>query len=382
MGLFSDGERGLAIVASNAPEKKINYRSVGRGSGGVEMTARRRYSWRDPDFVSQPSIPGKFETVLYRGNNEDRGFGSAAPRFGQESRQSELPGPATNGPPPDLASRGMMDNAIGKRGHGAFSSRTPRQKPPVGALQAPGPGAYTAPERPPPVISDRVDILPSSAFVPPASVNPAKFNARPAPWPGDYSGAIGLHTGAKADSTGAYIPRESTCGGLVAKTATPGPGTYDARGRCVSAGPELSRRPLAPPKGWDTEKGITESALLRKSAMLLEAARPNAAPGPGEYDPKHEAVTGGGQTCFSTGESHTFKVGNSHKSRRWREQHPGPGQYETPLSPRRAPAAVASFASATTRFKAKVELAPGPAYYNPGTGIDTDFHLNQEQSWM
>merc|ERR1719162_2087924 len=86
-----------------------------------------------------PSIPGKFETVLYRGNREDGGFGSRAPRFGQEQRHGELPGPGAH----DTPRIGLVENTVGKRGHGPFASKTPRQK--SSSSQAPGPGFYGVP---------------------------------------------------------------------------------------------------------------------------------------------------------------------------------------------------------------------------------------------
>jgi len=47
---------------------------------------------RFADFATVPTIPGKFETVLYKGNQEEKGFGSQTPRFGQEPRPA-APGP-------------------------------------------------------------------------------------------------------------------------------------------------------------------------------------------------------------------------------------------------------------------------------------------------
>merc|ERR1719331_2636399 len=117
MGLFSDGVAGLH---GEAPTAKENYRSIGRGNGGVEVSAKRNFHWRDFDCSTTPSIPGKFETVLYRGNREDGGFGSRAPRFGQEQRYGELPGPGAHNTHAGLTYKGRAESMVGKRGHGPF----------------------------------------------------------------------------------------------------------------------------------------------------------------------------------------------------------------------------------------------------------------------
>jgi len=375
---------------NSAPIGKANYRSIGRGTGGVAVSAKRNCHWRDPDWPTTPSIPAKFETVLYRGNKEDRGFGSGGPRFGQESRQSELPGPGTHH---NSAAFAIMDTTVGKRGHGAFASRAPREKPPKSA-RAPGPGAYCASSGLPPPASQRA----SAAFVNPASVNPAKFNARAAPGPGDYSGAVGPQAsipGAKAvDGRGAAMSHAGELGDTVShsvKTATPGPGAYADRVRSNSEEPtqreripRLSKRQLAQ-QAESPHKGLSENALLRLTSGLLgeeTIASARVVPGPGQYDPKTEVTSGGGHTSFSTGESQSFRIGKSHLPRRWREQSPGPGYYEAPPSPTRQTGVPAFAASNTERFGDKVPLAPGPAFYSPRKRPESDFHLNAKEMWM
>lgn len=393
MGLFSDGE-----ICNSAREKKVNYRSMGKGSGGVAMTAKKK-SWRDPDYVTQPSIPGKFETTLYRGNNEDKGFGSQAPRFGQEQR-AEGAGPATHGPLAGMADKVVEAKAVGTRGHGAFASRTPRQKAAHGTIKAPGPGAYAGSTGIESVLSAPANMLPSAAFVPPSAVNPAKFNERAKPGPGDYSGAVGLtDVRYKPESTGAFLSCEHRAG-IPVHDKAPGPGAYEGRGMLRGEEPASGRAPspsrrvageLCPlakcPKGWDPETGTTVNALAHRSVKILEpeARQQIPRPGPGHYQPKPELLTGGGKTEHHTGETTQFRVGNSHKARKWKEMIPGPGQYEaTPGAD--AFAAANSFDSMTLRFKDKDprHSAPGPSYYCPKSGIgpESDFHLNPGEAWV
>jgi len=395
MGVFSDGA-GTGLYCT-APAAKVNYRSLGRGSGGVGVSAKKNTSRRDPDVLTMPSIPGKFETVLYRGNRDDKGFGSAAPRFGQESRKGEEPGPGAHAVPTGLALQGLTDSTVGKRGNGPFASRVSRQKDPK--VQAPGPGAYLAQSEPSSARNSSAAPAPSAVFVPPTSVNPAKFNARAAPGPGDYSGAIGLYTPRnKPEATGAFIPKAGEHGepdhGGAHASDIPGPGYYDEKGRTISevaaragrSGPSLLKRRAMGPKSGDAGGNLSEVALLRLSSQVLAAESSRATAGgigPGQYDPKPEVTSSGKvQSVFSVSESSAFQHGNSHMSRRWRPHGPGPGDYEAPASPNARNTAANAFSSLVHRFEDKEPSAPGPAYYPPRKRPDNDFHLNPEQMWV
>jgi hypothetical protein len=375
MGGFSDG---LGLYSSEPPSK-TNYRSIGRGTGGVAISAKKKSadsSWRDSDYQTIPSIPGKFETVLYRGNQEEKGFGARAPRFGQESRNSELPGPGAFGNV-TAPERGILE-AAGKRGHGPFASKTPRQKDSKTAV--PGPGSYKATEGSS-SSSQRTRSAPNAVFVQPSSVNPASFNKRVSPGPLDYPGATVYGPKSTASSTGACLShageRGDRTGSLALAACAPGPGAYEDRDRTIAGEAAQSRRdggshgPTS--KKWLTPReekaNISEAALMRKSSEMLteDTNSSKAGPGPGQYNPKPEALSGGGQTSFSTGESVSFRYGTSNLPRQWRKIGPAPGDYESrPPEPVSAAAAGAAFASNANRFDAKPPDAPGPAYYSPG----------------
>jgi len=384
MGVFSDGAAGMF---SSAPAAKENYRSMGRGAGGVEVSSKRNFHWRDCDSATMPSTPGKFETVLYRGNREDGGFGSRAPRFGQEDRHHELPGPGAHEAPAGLARRGVTDSTVGKRGQGPFASKTPRQK--ASKSEAPGPGFYgNSSGSGSAAVSQRDNDRPTSIFVPPTSVNPAKFNARPSPGPCDYSGAIGLPNPStnKVDNTGAVISHNSEHGGPFSRLAkpTPGPGAYH-KDRPDSAEPARGC-PVPSLSRWEKlhdGRGVTEAGLLRFATKVLteDADQPPPVPGPGQYNPKPEATSAGGPVSFGTGPAHGFRMGNSHRPRKWRPQGPGPCEYEAPPGSPLGHAAASSFSSKVTRFKELEQQAPGPAYYSPRKTAEKDFHLNPQQLW-
>lgn len=382
MGLFSDGVAGLHGGAATAKE---NYRSIGRGNGGVPVSSKRNFHWRDFDCATTPSIPGKFETVLYRGNREDGGFGSRAPRFGQEERHGEMPGPGHHG----VAKSALADNAVGKRGHGAFASKTPRQQA-AKSSPAPGPGFYGDPSSVSAPYSETDRCRPSATFVPPTSVNPAKYNARPSPGPGDYSGATGLatsvHSRFPVDNRGAVM--SSVAEPTHSSTETPGPGAY-YRERQRPASGEPGRQVsslLKTPRGWSEVpvKPVSQAGLMRLGAELLaeDSAQTSSMPGPGQYDPKPEATSGGGPVSFCAGETYAFRLGNSHMSRRWRgDGGPGPCDYEAPPARPKGDLSAASLKSKVSRFTDKEAEAPGPAYYSPRKTADTDFHLNPHSLW-
>lgn len=383
MGVFSDGATGMF---SNAPAAKENYRSMGRGSGGVEVSSKRSSHWRHCDFSTMPSIPGKFETILYRGNREDAGFGSQAPRFGQEGRQHELPGPGTHEAPAGLALRGVVDSTVGKRGQGPFASKTPRQK--ANKSEAPGPGFYgTSSGSGSAAMMQRDNDRPTSNFVPPSSVNPAKFKFRPSPGPCDYSGAIGLSNPStnNVDNTGAFVSHEDR-GDHESRVSkpTPGPGSYH-KDRPSSEEPSCSR-PVPSLSRWEKlhdGRGPTEAGLLRFATEVLaeDAGQPPPVPGPGQYNPKPEATSAGGPVSFATGASHGFRVGNSHRPRKWRPDGPGPCEYDAPPGSPLGHAAASSFSSKVARFKDVEQQAPGPAFYSPRKTAEKDFHLNPQQLW-
>lgn len=394
MGKFSDGVGGSGLgLYSNGPPAKENYRTVGCGTGGVQVTAKRHFHWRDCDLQTTPSIPAKFETVLYKGNREAGGFGSQAPRFGQEARKGEAPGPGAHTPASGLSKDKLADQAIGQKGHGSFASRAPRMKALKGATgsQGPGPGFYGVPAGPLPD-TQRPDARPHANFQPPANVNPAKWYARPSPGPGDYAGATGPADASKAevDNRGAIFSARCDPTKPLRKkeNPAPGPGSYSLeRPRSASEQPSRPRAAPSQLKGGFTPRDgtVTETSLHRQAVGLLaleDSQSRRHGPGPGQYEPNPEVTsTAGNRVSFNTGES--FRLGNSHLPRTWKPQCPGPCEYEAAPPKPSDHAAAAAFASKITRFKESVSEVPGPAWYKPRmpSSEQTDFHLNPQNLW-
>lgn len=400
----SEGSKGgqePSVAAAWCPQRtrmsppEQNYRSIGRGTGGVPTKSKNVFK-RHVDFVTIPSIPAKFETVLYRGNNEEKGFGSRTPRFGQEQRPDEkAPGPGAY-PVTKLAVLSQAGTAtaacVGERGNGAFASRKDRFKQRI--ERKPGPGTYEAPEKDlgqPKSIQD----VRNAAFVPSTSVNPAKSRVRVSPGPGDYRNNPVSATWGKG---GIRFPRtgedsdERVDFGI---NSNPGPGDYEEallKPRSASEGHgRTGRRRLLVPA-----EDLSHASLLRMDADRIteEIVSGGAAnsqtvahtPGPGSYEPQITATKG--RTAFGTGESSCFRVGNSHLPRKWDEASPGPCDYESLTNMsiadgRRTDPTAPVFSSVTPRFKDSATSAPGPAYYSPRSARRLNqFHLNTSRGWV
>jgi len=179
----------MALVPWDGPKEKTNYRSIGRGSGGVEIRRHGALPRRQRRPTAS-SIPAKFETVLYHDNHEKRGFCGYTPRFFTPLLEDK-PGPGAYADDDLGNGETAAGGSVGTRGNGAFASRAKRLGPAArGGL--PGPGSYDiAPVVERPGTPGGRPPSPSPAFVQPSSVNPAKFFERPSPGPGDYVPAQG-----------------------------------------------------------------------------------------------------------------------------------------------------------------------------------------------
>jgi len=368
-----------AIVAAGHNPDQTNYRTMGRGSGGVFKSRSRRFR-RDPNASPTPSsIPTKFETVLYKNNRGEKGFGSSSGRFSAPPRP--IPSDVDGVNAGMIHGEALAPNSVGQRGSGSFASRVPRLRS-AGKRAMPGPGAYNIM---PGVRSDAATSstgaeLPSAAFALPGTGNPAKWNERPAPGPGEYD-----HPGkGLVNRGGAVIPRareesENARASYLALTdqQMPGPGEYEVRPPSARTAvqpkkPEASAQKVAPI--------LAQASQLRAAALSFGGVaekQSKVSPGPGEYDPLADAAG----TCSAKGTS-SFQTGNSHHPRCFRPVCPGPGDYdwEVPAVDK----TIASFAaSPQPRFPRDRALAPGPAYYQPQSPKEKkSFHLNIQKTWL
>lgn len=379
------------------PPEKINYRSVGRGSGGI-VKKRIPVYIKGVDRPSPSSVPTKYETVLLDENRERKGFDSYTPRFTEARWIGEVPGPgayaAESAAGLDVLDRPMSARATSEgpapRGKGPFASRTPRLPHAVGGhgYVPPGPGTYemdSADSKPTPASAD---------FALPGPGNPANYDSKSDPGPGYFLGPLGgaPPLGWSAPSHPFGSAKRSS---FEPVQDTPGPGQYSMEAHHASETLSLthgkfasSRRKLVPAleKKMSDEKPTYDVALLKKGAEIIKTASGEQrnlkdVPGPGMYTPRPEAVRG--QSQFGTKGHSSFQLGSSHLPRSWRPSSPGPGQYDAQEMQPKAPAPLSTMASHTNRFRRAKPAAPGPAYYSPRkTATKASFHLNFQNNWL
>lgn len=383
------------MTLADEPAEKINYRSCGRGDGGVLKAFRSRRIRARSSTPTPSTIPAKFETVLYKGNREPKGFGSIATRFPARDPGEGVPGPGTH----EDCNAESTESAAGsrsKRGSSAFASRSARV--PKASFRAPGPGTYAtqAPSSP----SGSQAENPSSAFVIPGTVNPAKFNAHPSPGPGHYKPVTDHPKINGPGGTVANVAWHRPANGhsiLSPKHELPGPGHYEDKTLALDNAPAPvwhsgGRRRLMQTEASFHEMSVSEQIkmgekTLSEGTYTRDTAQHKSGngPAPGQYEPNVDAVMG--HTDFGTMGSRVFQKGLSHLPRSWRPLLPGPGDYD-PQAPEisgvtQSMLGASAFASASPRMDRKKPGAPGPAYYTPRLPEQQkSFHLNIKDSWM
>lgn len=388
------------MAATGSNPDKTNYRTMGKGTGGVDTTAKsKRMSFRDYGLTTTSSIPTKYEVVLYKDNKENKGFSNSAPRFGSSrSSQSQTnPGPTAE----ESYHRVLPTDttATGLRGQGALASRTPRFKLPTHSV-SPGPGSYDS--KKPLGASDR-DQHPTACFRMPEGVNLAALSDKPSPGPGTYfedSDKAAYSARGPKSNPGVIIGTEGQRhefyrSDWAAKGwQNPGPGEYEVEASKANERQHSSalrrgteKRPGAS-SSTSTGATVYESTLLRQGMQALAggpaaiADAASAQPGPGHYSPKAEDLAKG---SFSTAGTSSFQLGLSQFPRKYRPTNPGPGHYEPLEPPEQRPTGVPFHSDMSSRFKdaEKASPAPGPAYYNPQLPEAVQsFHLNAQKNWV
>lgn len=370
------------------PPVKINYRAVGRGSGGV-FKKRIPVYIKGVDRPSPPTMPTKYETILLDENREKKGFDSYTPRF-TEARSNEVPGPGAYAEETevgvDFPDGPMSSRPATPRGKGVFASRTPRI--PLGAggigaggngFVAPGPGTYELDN----AESTSAPTPASADFALPGAGNPANYDRRPSPGPGAFLGPWGA-----VPPLGWSAPAHSfTCAkrpGFKSAGDTPGPGEYSnlMQDKVHASSPSHKKSSI---KKLCLAHETSDAARLKKGAEIVktgsdEQRTSNEVPGPGMYSPRSEAVKG--QSQFGTKGHSSFQIGNSHMPRSWNFSDPGPGYYDAQEPQPKVSAPSSTMKSHTSRFKTDKPAAPGPAYYSPKKGSRQSYHLNFQNNWL
>jgi len=373
--------REYSSVSDDVP-LPLNFRSQGRKALGKITTGHPVHNGGSFDVPTQPSIPSKMETILFKEEREVLGFGSHALRF--EDSRCDNPGPGAYQTTSNFAKK-LDAESWGKKGTGGFASKSKRfrRTGPVGPV--PGPGAYDSglPKK-----TNKDPTVPSAPFMLPCKKDKKKMMT---PGPGTYSVPSSAldesHNVCAASFKKPSIPEE------VLKKAyadnTPGPGSYlkhsnfvqaeverlrdnaifkhPSKRKFISVHPDLPipRRPLNDPYGEFVRQCGTTVPII---------------PGPGTY----ESTALESNLMFNSKGSSFFSKPNQTWARP-NEILPGPGNYDAPIQTKVKPTDACSVFNSGSRQRdlGLVSQAPGPAFYKPGQIPQRmSFHLNQKGKWV
>lgn len=381
-------------LAESPPEKQ-NFRTCGRGTGGVEMSPKRKKQDRVHRPLSREgtpvsSIPSRQTTVINAGagTREAHGFGSQAMRFHEKNisldAEGDAPGPGTYGQQLAFHEESGAKTSLGVKGTGSFASKSRRFRPV--SLPNPGPCNYDQDVRP--AKPQALEAVQSPSFAQPTSFNPHKSNVRPSPGPGSYNAKHSVNSarateGVRACSSVFHGNDDREPFGCVLPEASlPGPGLYDARSCSTPPGaaarfkgpisrPVMSVKPGLPTASVSTADHAGE--YVRKVGVI-----PTDVPGPGQYDIDRPIESRKHFNALGTG---SFQKGFSNEPRKWLHNAPGPADYDRPVDPSQG-AAKAAFTSGSERICGSGIRAPGPAFYSPKQPNAQSFHLNIRRKWL
>ncbi|KAF5839946.1 hypothetical protein DUNSADRAFT_18227 [Dunaliella salina] len=320
------------------------------------------------------SIPSKFDTVLYTGPRERKGFGVQGRRFGDE--ESDIPGPGKYGGHRNESSMEFKHDSISKRGYGGMASREGRFKDKL-RYTGPGPGSYRA-QLAEELSKQRIAAHNSSFFcqeVPKAKPVVSKEEILPGP--------------------GAYNPNETRVGNKVDMAATVQAAHSSAFKACTSsfAGRSCTSLGGIPPviflddarggadSGKDSSPGPGSYEVKNYGSIGVAAekaaSRPSAAFRPADYLDRF------GQSMVSSAPRNdkAFECGVGSKPPLGREAQ----RMERVPSPSRGVSApFRSKSPGHAEYDTKeLAKAPGPAYYSPTKPPShRSFHLNARKQYV
>jgi len=405
----------MAALENHAPwhgeetGEKVSFRTAGAAPSGKRAAGHPAKQRSE----SQPTIPSRYETTIYRGVREVKGFGSHSLRFDKDSIV-DVPGPGNYSSQKSFHQDSSDSTSWGIRGTGGFASRSRRfgsrsmPQMPAPGRGAPGPGAY-APLKGLHAVRDPKDFNKAKqtgnfapGFIPGFA---DRASGDPVPGPGTYTKVQKPPT--QTDPNGALCAFRSTSqrtsGAPIIETGAPGPGQYKSVGTRTA--------PLVPtfdkfaevitanfqdpvPRQWakvhqdlPLADEMARKALGDFATAVAKECRGQAAdnpPGPGHYKQDRDGMWEG-RVVGSSGWS-SFQPGG--KRTDWApdecRRKPGPGRYDpNPVSKETMTSAASVFTSGTDRLSVAAPAVPGPAFYSPSLPKNTkSFHLNAKRSWL
>ncbi|GLC44163.1 hypothetical protein PLESTB_000901300 [Pleodorina starrii] len=364
-----------------------------------------------PGYKPVSSIPAKFETILYTGPREKKGFSSESRRFQEPDNDHPGPGSYQSVPPPLDRPK---PESIGKKGLGPMASQTRRFSDRV-YYTGPGPTDY---RRPGAAIEDKSfsKAAATSAFQEKATASLVPLDrTTPHLGPGTYDGAGVTRKGAKVDylsRPGATSAFKNSTGHeliLAGNLETPVSTSYDVSDPWAQASARGGGSRMAT-SSFGTGPGRGGASVGSMAATLdsLLFGTPSAAagkldtgPGPGSYELQDYSSIRAKLSRQANRPSPQFLTAESSPPRQQTRQvlvSAGDKVATDYLKPSHAPlhslnpgkGVSAPFRSRSAGHEEVIDQhaytaaanAPGPAYYQPPTTIRKSFHKNAKQQYM
>ncbi|KAL6748265.1 hypothetical protein V8C86DRAFT_2883199 [Haematococcus lacustris] len=359
-----------------------------------------------PPLRGPSSIPAKFETLLFTGPREKKGFGSEGRRF--QDNEGDTPGPGTYQPCPTSQKGGAATqgptfefhhDSISKRGFGPMASKDARFERKT-KYTGPGPGQYK-PRAPDLMGADKYfNQAGATASFHPHQYPPNATAAREEaglPGPGAYNPSE-TRTGQKVDLLAAPQTHRSAfkAGGhklaILGNLESPPPTKYQlgdpwegGLGKNAASGSKAGTSSFAG-RSMTSLNAIPTIMFLQDAAPGTGKAGADSSPGPGSYDPgpaplakpsalkptaaftAHDFIDRFGKSIQPLPEAPgpvDYSMGGSTRSA---EQHAGRQQLRSPGPGVGAPFKSLSRGHADYDMK-ELARAPGPAYYSPKTTL-------------
>eukprot|EP00798_Chlamydomonas_sp_ICE-L_P032520 gene32520-17233_t len=345
------------------------------------------------------SIPAKFETVLFKGPREKKGFGSEGRRF--STLETENPGPGSYAN--NTSSLNTRSESYGVKGFGSMTSSTKRLSGRK-AYTGPGPGTY------------KQEFIRKEEYSPSATANFADRTVVPAseipsPGPGTYSAEDITKTGQKLDWEPPQSHKSAFKGTahkliLSGNKDAPPPGQYNMpelwEGKPGSRGPSGATSGSYSKAGSSAFAGGASSSLAGMSSTMFledpkESQKPDTGPGPGSYSLQcyksirsgMERTVGKSSASFVTSDvvnrfgvplaSHNPEPevqGMAGGTSLYSSQ--GVSRISSPVKGVSAPFISQTVGRSDFNIK-EAGKAPGPAYYQPDKPYKKSFHLNTKK---
>ncbi|GFR46463.1 hypothetical protein Agub_g8039 [Astrephomene gubernaculifera] len=366
-----------------------------------------------PGYKPVCSIPAKFETILYTGPREKKGFSAESRRF--QEPENDLPGPGSYNSQP-LPLDQTRPESIGKKGFGAMVSQTRRFSHRI-CYTGPGPADYIKHK---PAVDGKSfsKAAVTSAFQDKSASSLVPLD-RGAPHlgPGTYEGAGITRKGDRVDYTsrpGASSAFKATGGHeliLAGNLEAPPPTSYDLGDPWDMTHPLSrggSRMGTSSFSGNAGRYGGSVGSMAATLDSLLfgapsaAAAKPETGPGPGAYELQDFASIRAKLSREAHRPSPQFLTPeNAAAQRRQSRQvlastsekvaHDYLEPTHAPLHSHSPPKGVsAPFRSRSAGHEEVIDQrsyaasanAPGPAYYQPPTVLRKSFHRNNKKNYM